>query len=328
MLSIGKLSPGRADYYLDTVAKGAEEYYLGSGEAPGRWIGRGAERLGLTGEVGGARAPPCPRRTGRHRHARCSPARARSGCRASTARSTHRSRSRSCSPSAPTRSAARSAPRTTPRSMPHSRSSRAEACRVRRGRGGADGAARRRVRRRRVPPPHLPLRRPAPPHPRRGRQPRPLRERRPLDRARRPPALRVVPHRRVPLRGPPARRAHRSPRREWGPVRNGIADVAGIPTARDRALLPTSPPDHRAHGRGRQRSVVTPPRSPPTPPARPRTPPSPTPHSRRGGPRERPRSASTIRPSPPSVTAPPGSTRHATASTSTTSTDGSTHPTD
>lgn len=52
MLSIGKLSPGRADYYLDTVAKGAEEYYLGSGEAPGRWAGHGAERLGLDGTVG------------------------------------------------------------------------------------------------------------------------------------------------------------------------------------------------------------------------------------------------------------------------------------
>lgn len=53
MLSIGKLGPGRADYYLDTVAHGAEEYYLGSGETPGRWVGRGAERLGLSGEVAG-----------------------------------------------------------------------------------------------------------------------------------------------------------------------------------------------------------------------------------------------------------------------------------
>lgn len=53
MLSIGKLGAGRADYYLDTVAKGAEQYYLGSGEAPGRWMGRGAERLGLVGEVDG-----------------------------------------------------------------------------------------------------------------------------------------------------------------------------------------------------------------------------------------------------------------------------------
>lgn len=34
MLSIGKLAAGRADYYLATVAKGAEEYYLGSGKRP------------------------------------------------------------------------------------------------------------------------------------------------------------------------------------------------------------------------------------------------------------------------------------------------------
>lgn len=52
-MSIGKLGPGRADYYLDVVAKGAEEYYVGSGEAPGRWIGQGAPLLGLSGEVDG-----------------------------------------------------------------------------------------------------------------------------------------------------------------------------------------------------------------------------------------------------------------------------------
>jgi conjugative relaxase-like TrwC/TraI family protein len=53
VLSIGKLAPARADYYLDTVAKGAEEYYVGSGEAPGRWVGRGSEYLGLEGDVVG-----------------------------------------------------------------------------------------------------------------------------------------------------------------------------------------------------------------------------------------------------------------------------------
>lgn len=53
MLSIGKLSPGRAGYYLDTVARGAEEYYLGAGEAPGRWVGHGAALLDLGGEVDG-----------------------------------------------------------------------------------------------------------------------------------------------------------------------------------------------------------------------------------------------------------------------------------
>ena len=53
VLSIGKLSPGRADYYLSTVAEGAEEYYVGSGEAPGRWLGRSAAALGLEGRVEG-----------------------------------------------------------------------------------------------------------------------------------------------------------------------------------------------------------------------------------------------------------------------------------
>src|ERR1700674_2493814 len=50
MLSLGKLAPGQQQYYLDTVARGAEEYYTGAKEAPGHWVGRGTERLGLTGE--------------------------------------------------------------------------------------------------------------------------------------------------------------------------------------------------------------------------------------------------------------------------------------
>ncbi len=51
MLSIGRLQPGRAEYYLDTVASGIEDYYTGAGEAPGEWIGQSAELLGLKGEV-------------------------------------------------------------------------------------------------------------------------------------------------------------------------------------------------------------------------------------------------------------------------------------
>jgi conjugative relaxase-like TrwC/TraI family protein len=51
VLSIGKLAPGQHEYYLDTVARGAEEYYTAGGEAPGRWIGRAARRLDLAGEV-------------------------------------------------------------------------------------------------------------------------------------------------------------------------------------------------------------------------------------------------------------------------------------
>ncbi|MDQ3913769.1 MAG: relaxase domain-containing protein [Actinomycetota bacterium] len=51
MLNIGKLRPGGENYYLNSVAKGVEDYYLGSGEAPGYWIASGADALGLSGEV-------------------------------------------------------------------------------------------------------------------------------------------------------------------------------------------------------------------------------------------------------------------------------------
>jgi conjugative relaxase-like TrwC/TraI family protein len=51
VLSLGKLAPGQQKYYIDTVARGAEEYYTGAKEAPGEWIGAAAPRLGLEGEV-------------------------------------------------------------------------------------------------------------------------------------------------------------------------------------------------------------------------------------------------------------------------------------
>jgi hypothetical protein len=38
VLSIGKLAGGAEGYYLRAVASGVEDYYLGSGEAPGRWV--------------------------------------------------------------------------------------------------------------------------------------------------------------------------------------------------------------------------------------------------------------------------------------------------
>ena len=53
MLSIGKLAHGQEAYYLETVAAGAEEYYVSHGEAPGAWLGGSAARLGLVGEVAG-----------------------------------------------------------------------------------------------------------------------------------------------------------------------------------------------------------------------------------------------------------------------------------
>ena len=51
MLSIGKLVNGQQRYYERTVAQGHDDYYSGRGEAPGAWMGRGAERLGLEGRV-------------------------------------------------------------------------------------------------------------------------------------------------------------------------------------------------------------------------------------------------------------------------------------
>lgn len=51
MLNIGKIRADRLDYLLDAVANGAEDYYIGSGEAPGYWCGSGAAALGLSGEV-------------------------------------------------------------------------------------------------------------------------------------------------------------------------------------------------------------------------------------------------------------------------------------
>lgn len=53
MFSVGKLAAGGERYYLDSVAKGVEDYYLGVGEAPGQWLGSPCGELGLTGEVDG-----------------------------------------------------------------------------------------------------------------------------------------------------------------------------------------------------------------------------------------------------------------------------------
>ena len=50
-MNIGRMAPGSQDYSLNTVAHGVEDYYLGKGESPGRWLGRGFEPLGLDGHV-------------------------------------------------------------------------------------------------------------------------------------------------------------------------------------------------------------------------------------------------------------------------------------
>jgi conjugative relaxase-like TrwC/TraI family protein len=51
MLSIGKIALGQHRYYEQQVARGGDDYYSGRGEAPGEWIGAGAEALGLSDRV-------------------------------------------------------------------------------------------------------------------------------------------------------------------------------------------------------------------------------------------------------------------------------------
>jgi conjugative relaxase-like TrwC/TraI family protein len=52
VLSVGKLVVGQERYYERQIADGLDDYYAGRGEAPGRWLGAGAARLGLEGELG------------------------------------------------------------------------------------------------------------------------------------------------------------------------------------------------------------------------------------------------------------------------------------
>jgi len=47
---LAKLAAGSEGYYLSTVASGVEDYYVGTGEAPGYWAGAAAGH-GLSGEV-------------------------------------------------------------------------------------------------------------------------------------------------------------------------------------------------------------------------------------------------------------------------------------
>jgi conjugative relaxase-like TrwC/TraI family protein len=51
VLSIAKLRVGQEAYQLSGVTQSLDDYYTGAGEADGRWVGSGAERLGLAGEV-------------------------------------------------------------------------------------------------------------------------------------------------------------------------------------------------------------------------------------------------------------------------------------
>ena len=50
--SVGRITAGRGyDYLTKEVATSKHDYYTGAGEAPGQWTGRGAQLLGLAGQV-------------------------------------------------------------------------------------------------------------------------------------------------------------------------------------------------------------------------------------------------------------------------------------
>lgn len=51
ILNVGKLRKGSELYYLNSVARGVEDYYTGAGEAPGYWLASGSRELGLEGTV-------------------------------------------------------------------------------------------------------------------------------------------------------------------------------------------------------------------------------------------------------------------------------------
>ena len=53
VVSIGTIAVGQHAYYEQQVAQGADDYYSGRGEVPGEWRGAGAQALGLSGRVSG-----------------------------------------------------------------------------------------------------------------------------------------------------------------------------------------------------------------------------------------------------------------------------------
>jgi conjugative relaxase-like TrwC/TraI family protein len=52
VLSVAKLASGQEAYYEASVARGLDDYYAGRGESPGSWVGAAAAELGLVGVVG------------------------------------------------------------------------------------------------------------------------------------------------------------------------------------------------------------------------------------------------------------------------------------
>ncbi len=51
MVGVTKIQRGNANYWIEAVAEGGDDYYTKPGEAPGEWVGELAAELGLNGQV-------------------------------------------------------------------------------------------------------------------------------------------------------------------------------------------------------------------------------------------------------------------------------------
>jgi conjugative relaxase-like TrwC/TraI family protein len=51
MVGVTKIGKANANYWIEAVAEGGDDYYTKPGEAPGQWMGDLAKELGLSGEV-------------------------------------------------------------------------------------------------------------------------------------------------------------------------------------------------------------------------------------------------------------------------------------
>jgi conjugative relaxase-like TrwC/TraI family protein len=51
MVGVTKIQRGNANYWLNAVAEGGDDYYTKPGEAPGEWVGELAAEMGLEGQV-------------------------------------------------------------------------------------------------------------------------------------------------------------------------------------------------------------------------------------------------------------------------------------
>ena len=51
MMGLAKIATDGWAYYAREIAAGVEDYFVGHGEETGRWVGRGAEGMGLSGDV-------------------------------------------------------------------------------------------------------------------------------------------------------------------------------------------------------------------------------------------------------------------------------------